>query len=79
MQIMFFVSPVIWKPEQLGAAAAYLPINPFYSLLDIMRAPMLGEAPNGLVWLSACLYTALLCAGSWAFFVRARGRLAFWL
>ena len=79
MQIMFFVSPVIWKPEQLGEAAAYLPLNPFYALLDIMRAPMLGEEPNGWVWLSAGLYTALLCAGSWAFFVRARGRLAFWL
>ena len=79
MQIMFFVSPVIWKPQQLGAAAAYLPLNPFYSLLEIMRGPMLGTDPSGLTWLSACVYTLLLCVGTWAFFVRARGRLAFWL
>lgn len=79
MQIMFFVSPVIWKPAQLGAAAVYLPLNPFYSLLEIMRAPMLGEMPGLWVWLSVFIYTSLLCAFTWAFFVRARGRLAFWL
>lgn len=79
MQIMFFVSPIIWKPEQLGEAAVYLPLNPFYVLLDIMRAPLLGEAPSLVIWLSACLYTLLLCVGTWAFFTRARGRLAFWL
>ena len=79
MQIMFFVSPVIWKPQQLGQAAIYLPFNPFYSLLEIMRGPLLGTPPSRLVWFSACLYTLLLCAGTWAFFVRARGRLAFWL
>jgi lipopolysaccharide transport system permease protein len=79
MQIMFFVTPIIWKPEQLGEAAAYLPLNPFYVLLDIMRAPMLGDEPNAIIWLSACLYTLFLCTGTWAFFTRARGRLAFWL
>ena len=79
MQIMFFVSPVIWKPEQLGYAQIYLPLNPFYSLLEIMRAPMLGDPLSGWVWLSVFVYTTLLCAASWAFFVRARGRLAFWL
>jgi lipopolysaccharide transport system permease protein len=79
MQIMFFVSPIIWKPEQLGEAAIYLPLNPFYVLLDVMRAPLLGKAPSSIIWLSACLFTLLLCASSWAFFTRARGRLAFWL
>jgi lipopolysaccharide transport system permease protein len=79
MQIMFFVSPIIWKPEQLGEAAVYLPFNPFYVLLDVMRAPMLGEVPSLIVWVSVCLYTLLLCAGTWALFTRARGRLAFWL
>ena len=79
MQILFFVSPVIWKPEQLGKAAVYLPLNPFYSLLEIMRGPLLGEPASRLVWLSVCVFTLLLCAVSWTFFVRARGRLAFWL
>jgi lipopolysaccharide transport system permease protein len=79
MQIAFFVSPVIWKPEQLGRYAKYLVLNPFYSLLEIVRGPLLNDPPGMLTWVSAIIYTLLLCALSWLFFIRARGRLAFWL
>jgi lipopolysaccharide transport system permease protein len=79
MQIAFFVSPVIWKPEQLKDGARWLPFNPFYDMLEIVRGPLLGEAPSLLVWVGAFGYSAILCAVAWAFFLRARGRLAFWI
>jgi lipopolysaccharide transport system permease protein len=80
MQIAFFVSPVIWKPELLkGAQAALLPLNPFYTLLEIVRAPLLGGAADGQVWLSALAYSTLLCTVAWLLFARVRGRLAFWV
>lgn len=79
MQIAFFLTPVIWKPEQLGAAMYLLPLNPFFDLLEIVRAPLLGQDPSAMTWLGAIGYSALLWLVSWAFFVRARGRVAFWL
>ena len=79
MQIMFFLSPVIWKPEQLGPLAVWLPLNPFYDMLEIVRGPLLGEVPSPLVWLGALGYSALLCGLAWFFFMRARGRIAFWV
>jgi lipopolysaccharide transport system permease protein len=79
MQIAFFVSPVIWKPEQLGAGARWLPFNPFYDMLEIVRGPLLGEAPSALVWLGALGFSTVLCGLAWAFFLRARGRIAFWI
>lgn len=79
MQIAFFISPVIWKPEQLGANAVYLVLNPFYSLLEVVRGPLLNEPPDALIWVSAVAYSLVLCGLSWMFFIRARGRLAFWL
>ncbi len=80
MQIAFFISPIIWKPELLkGPQAALLPFNPFYTLLEIVRAPLLGQAANGQVWASALGYSALLCGVSWLLFARVRGRLAFWV
>ena len=79
LQIAFFVSPVIWKPEQLGHYAVYLVFNPFYSLLEIVRGPLLDNPPDAMIWLSAALYSLVLCGLSWIFFIRARGRLAFWL
>jgi lipopolysaccharide transport system permease protein len=79
MQIAFFISPIIWKPELVAAKAQWLPFNPFFSLLEVVRGPLLGEIPGWHVWVAALLYTALLCGASWALFVRVRGRIAFWI
>jgi lipopolysaccharide transport system permease protein len=79
MQIGFFLTPVIWKPEQLHEGVIWLPFNPFFDLLEIVRAPLLGTAADGMVWLGALIYSAVLCAIAWAFFTRARGRIAFWI
>lgn len=79
MQIAFFVSPIIWKPELIEHGRRFLPLNPFFSLLEIVRAPLLGAAPSWHVCVAAAGYSLLLCVLSWALFVRVRGRLAFWL
>ncbi|MDR3532886.1 MAG: ABC transporter permease [Rhodopila sp.] len=80
MQIMFFVTPVIWKPSQVGAVVEKLPFNPFYDLLEIVRGPLLGDGgATGMTWVGAILYSLALCSISWAFFVRARGRVTFWI
>ncbi len=80
MQIAFFVSPIIWKPELLqGASARWLPANPFFSLLEIVRAPLLREVPTAITWASALGYSAALCLAAWFVFARLRGRLAFWV
>jgi lipopolysaccharide transport system permease protein len=79
MQIAFFLSAIIWKPEQIGAAARWLPLNPFFSLLDIARAPLLGGVAPAGVWIGALGYSAALCVLAWLLFSRVRGRLAFWV
>ena len=79
MQIAFFMSPVIWKPEQLGAHAVWLPFNPFYDMLEIVRAPLLGQAAPLLVWVAALVYSGILGGLAWLFFLRTRGRIAFWI
>ena len=79
MQIAFFMTPVIWKPEQLGSGVEKLPLNPFFDLLEIVRSPLLGQLPTPMTWLGAAVYSIALCTASWAFFVRARGRIAFWI
>jgi lipopolysaccharide transport system permease protein len=79
MQLAFFLTPVIWKPELLGAGAAWMPLNPFYSVMETMRGPLLEGGASALVWVAALLYSGLACAGAFAFFVRFRGRVAFWV
>ena len=80
MQIAFFVSPIIWKPELLtGEKRALLPLNPFYTMLEVVRGPMLGVAAPLEVWASALGWSAVLLVAAWVLFVRVRGRLAFWV
>lgn len=80
MQIAFFITPVIWKPELLqGDQAGWLPYNPFYTVLEIVRGPLLGQAAGVGIWTSALVYSALLLVVAWLVFSRVRARLAFWV
>lgn len=79
MQLAFFMTPVIWKPESLGAGAAWLPLNPFYALLEMLRGPLVEGGGTVTTWLAAVVYTALMSALAFGFFVRFRSRMAFWV
>ncbi|HUN44602.1 MAG TPA: ABC transporter permease [Acetobacteraceae bacterium] len=79
MQIAFFMTPVIWKPEQAGHRFFLLQPNPFFDLLQVVRAPILGMPADPVTWLGACLYSLALLVVAWLFFIRARGRVTFWL
>ncbi|HET6607656.1 MAG TPA: ABC transporter permease [Rhodopila sp.] len=80
MQIGFFVTPVIWKPDQLSPrATALMPLNPFYDLLEVVRGPILNSGMSHMTWVGALGYSLLLCLISWSFFVYARGRITFWV
>jgi ABC-type polysaccharide/polyol phosphate export permease len=44
LQLVFFVSPVIWIPNEMrGARSILLQSNPFYHLLEVTRQPLLGQ------------------------------------
>jgi lipopolysaccharide transport system permease protein len=79
MQLAFFLTPVLWKPELLGDRQVWLPLNPFYVLMETVRGPLVEGGASLLVWGAALLYTAAACAIAFVFFVRFRGRIAFWV
>ena len=79
MQIAFFLTPIIWKPELIDGNAVYLLLNPFYPLLALVRDPLLGQVPGVEVWIAAAVWSGLLILASWLLFARVRGRLAFWV
>ena len=79
MQLAFFMTPILWKPASLGSHAVLLALDPFYSIMQVVRGPLLGTGAPPLIWLEAGAYTAALFAISFGFFVRFRGRIAFWV
>ncbi|PWS38376.1 ABC transporter permease [Falsiroseomonas bella] len=79
MQLAFFMTPVIWKPELLREWQVLLPLNPFFALMETVRGPLVEGGASWLIWLAALVYTAAACAVAFVFFVRFRARIAFWV
>jgi len=79
MQLFFFITPIIWMPEQLGDRMAWLSLNPFNALMETMRSPLLGRPIGMEIWLQALGYSAALWALGLTLFTRFRGRIAFWV
>lgn len=79
LQLAFFLTPILWKAEQLGEGQIWLLLNPFYPLLEVVRGPMLGAPPEPILWAAACIYAALTAAAGFVLFVRLRRRIAFWV
>lgn len=79
MQLAFFLSPVLWKPSLLGEYTVWLVLNPFYSIMETMRGPLIEGGVSTSIWISALFYTVAMCIGSFLFFVRFRSRIAFWV
>ena len=48
MQVVFYLTPVIWMPKLLShrVGQVLLDLNPLYHLIDIVRAPLLGQVPG---------------------------------
>jgi ABC-type polysaccharide/polyol phosphate export permease len=79
VQLMMFATPIMWTASSLGNAMIVAEINPIYHLIEIVRSPMLGSAPELRSWLVAGGLAAagsLLAAG---LLVSKSRRIVFWL
>ena len=78
-QILFLVTPIIWTPDLLGPRSYLAQANPFFHLIEIVRAPLLGVLPSALtLWVTLAI-TAINGLVASCFFLRFRGRIAYWI
>jgi lipopolysaccharide transport system permease protein len=81
LQIVFYVTPIMWLPNLLPARAhSYIvDANPFFHLMEIVRAPLLGQVPTLENWLVSLAMFVIGALITLAFFGRFRRRVAYWL
>lgn len=79
IQLLFFVTPVMWKPELLGERRYLMEFNPFYHLIETIRAPLLGQIPGWENWAATLLFAVAGWVFTFACFARFRKRIAYWL
>jgi ABC-2 type transport system permease protein len=80
LQILFFVTPVMYRPEALPARLSLLvQLNPFYYLIEAVRAPLLGSSPPHNAYIALTLFFIAGSSLTFWFFGRTRVRIAYWL
>ena len=79
VQIIFFITPIMWKPELLQTRTYITDFNPFFHLLEIVRAPLLGNSPTMENYLVVLLITLINAAVVGTFFTRFRSRISYWV
>jgi ABC-type polysaccharide/polyol phosphate export permease len=79
IQISMFVTPIMWPLGASPDIRFIAEINPFYHLIQLVRAPMLGEVAGSLSWI-VVLCMCLIGYGLATIALRRAGpRLVYWL
>jgi ABC-type polysaccharide/polyol phosphate export permease len=80
LQLAFFVTPIFWLPTQLtGPRKLIMDFNPFYHMIQIVRAPLLGGAASPASWAASVMMLAVGWTLAIWFFAKFRRRIPYWL
>ncbi len=81
LQILFFLSPILWKTEILehGAQTLIVKANPIFYLIEIIRRPLFGRTITFDLWNGALLCTAMSVLIAVFLFFKYRARITYWL
>lgn len=79
LQISFFITPVIWPAKALAGKEWVALFNPFFHVIDLVRAPLLGTNPALVSYLVVGCITLCGFAAAHLFYSRFRSRIIYWL
>jgi ABC-type polysaccharide/polyol phosphate export permease len=80
LQILMLITPLFWPTDNLSdsSRAIFVESNPIYHLIEVVRAPLLGNIPATTSYAAV----VLMAAGGWLLtyfvFERFRSRIAYW-
>lgn len=79
VQVMFFLTPVLWRPQALGRYVWAADLNPLNHMLEIVRAPLVDASARASSWLVVIGMAVVGFAVVIPLFARLRGRVAYWV
>ncbi len=78
-QLMPLLTPIAWQRSMLKKHTWIADANPFYHLIEVVRAPLMGTVPATLSYIvSAGMMVLCLYLGLWIY-SRVRYRVIFWV
>lgn len=79
IQFAMFMTPVFWRPDRFGANHLVLTVNPFFHMLDAVRAPLLGGPVAGLSYAVLVVMAVLGWVVTFSLFAVTRRRIVHYL
>lgn len=79
LQIVPFITPIFWNRGMLEKHRWIADVNPFYHMIEVVRAPITGQYPSGFSWMAVSIMASGLPLMACLLFVRYRHRIIFWL
>lgn len=79
VQVFFFITPIFWTVGNVPKRGVFVNINPFYHYLEVVRQPLLGNAPTSLNWIVVVGLTIGFGLVSFIFFSRYRSKITYWV
>ncbi len=79
VMIIFLVTPILWPPPPEFAGSLYFQLNPFYHLIELVRAPILHAQVPVISWyvsLGVLFFNTVICL---IFYRKVKHKLVLWL
>ena len=79
LRIVFFITPIIWMPGSSAKHDIITDFNPFYHLIEVCRAYLLGNEASSISWLVSILLCTIGSMVALIFFGRYKNSIPFWI
>jgi len=79
VQILFFLSPIMWFPRLVSSDSLFLRLNPITYFLDLVRSPLLGSFPSVSSWYAATAMLILFTATSSILYLKKSSKIPLWV
>ena len=80
--VMFYLTPIMWMPSllpQQNTNVKLLILNPFFHLMEIVKAPLLGNLPSILNWKVSIMLGVFGWLVTMFMYGHYKRRIAYWL
>jgi lipopolysaccharide transport system permease protein len=78
LQLLFFISPIIWEASRVRGGALIVALNPIAYLLAVTRDPLMGNVPSLASWAGAVGFVGILTVAMIFIYTRYRSRVVYW-
>ena len=78
-QVLMFVTPIMWPISAIPESRIIADVNPFYHLVELIRAPLIGGVAEPVSWIVVLVMCVVGYALAALALTRASPRLVYWL